>query len=66
MRAEQVEIAVTVRAEVGKTATRRLRTRGQVPAVIYGRGADPIAVSVDEVAFAHSVPAAGRPNISIP
>ena len=60
MRAEQVEIAVTVRAEVGKKATRRLRTRGQVPAVIYGRGADPIAVSVDEAAFGHSVPAAGR------
>jgi len=60
MRAEQVEIPVTVRAEVCKTTTRRLRAQGQVPAVVYGRGADPIAVSVDEAAFGHSVPAAGR------
>ncbi len=60
MRAEQVEIPVTVRAEVGKTANRRLRARGRVPAVVYGRGADPIAVSVDEAVFSRSVPAAGR------
>jgi len=60
MRAEQVEIPVTVRAEVGKTTTRRLRTRGQVPAVVYGRGADPIAVSVEEDTFSRSVAAAGR------
>ncbi|MDH4179817.1 MAG: 50S ribosomal protein L25 [Armatimonadota bacterium] len=59
MRAEQVEIAVTVRAEVGKMASRRLRARGQVPAVVYGRGEDPIAVSVDEAAFSRSVSAAG-------
>ena len=60
MRAEQVEIPVAVRAEVGKRATRRLRAQRQVPAVVYGRGADPIAVAVDEATFSRSVPAAGR------
>ncbi|HUU55543.1 MAG TPA: 50S ribosomal protein L25 [Armatimonadota bacterium] len=59
MRAEQVEIAVTVRAEAGKSASRRLRARGQIPAVVYGRGVDPVAVSVDEGTFARSVPPAG-------
>ncbi len=59
MRAEQVEIAVAVRGEVGTAASRRLRSRGQIPAVVYGRGAEPIAVSVEEAAFRRSVPAGG-------
>lgn len=60
MRAEQVEIPVTVRAEVGKIANRRLRAQGLVPAVVYGRGAEPIAVSVDEETFSRSVTPTAR------
>ncbi len=40
----------TLAAEAGRTigtsATRRLRAAGRIPGVVYGHGADPIAVSV--------------------
>ncbi len=42
---------VTLRAETGRTrgsrASRRLRTLGKVPAVVYGRDMDPVAIAVD-------------------
>jgi large subunit ribosomal protein L25 len=42
---------ITLVAETGRTtgsaASRRLRANGKVPAVLYGRGADPVALTVD-------------------
>ena len=42
---------ITLTAEVGRTlgssATRRLRREGKIPGVVYGHGADPIAVAVE-------------------
>jgi large subunit ribosomal protein L25 len=42
---------VTLRAETGRETgsrpSRRLRRVGQVPAVVYGRGLEPVSVSVD-------------------
>ena len=35
------------RTELGKNANRRLRARGRIPGVVYGRGIDPVSVSVD-------------------
>ncbi|HEX4558810.1 MAG TPA: 50S ribosomal protein L25/general stress protein Ctc, partial [Mycobacterium sp.] len=35
------QIAVTVRTETGKGASRRARRDGKIPAVLYGHGADP-------------------------
>jgi large subunit ribosomal protein L25 len=32
--------------EIGTSSTRRLRTQGKIPGVVYGHGAEPIAVSV--------------------
>ncbi|MFB3880409.1 MAG: 50S ribosomal protein L25 [Armatimonadota bacterium] len=55
MRAEQVQIPAAVRAEVGKAACSRLRANGQIPAVVYGRGTEPIALAVDEAAFTRAV-----------
>jgi large subunit ribosomal protein L25 len=57
MRAEQVELPAVVRSEVGKTASRRLRARGQIPAVVYGKGAEPVPLAVDEAVFARAVSA---------
>jgi large subunit ribosomal protein L25 len=55
MRSEQVEIPVSVRTEVGKIAAKHIRARGHIPAVVYGRGVEPIPVSVDEATFARAV-----------
>lgn len=56
MRAKQVSLTARVRTEVGKTAARKLRAAGLVPAVIYGKGVDPLPVSVEAAAFARAVP----------
>jgi large subunit ribosomal protein L25 len=36
-----------IRQEFGKNANRRMRANGRVPAIVYGRGLDSVAVSVD-------------------
>jgi large subunit ribosomal protein L25 len=40
-------LEVVLREGVGKGPARRLREKGQVPAVVYSRGAKPLSVSVD-------------------
>lgn len=35
------QLAVTVRSETGKGASRRARREGKIPAVLYGHGSDP-------------------------
>jgi large subunit ribosomal protein L25 len=42
----EVKIAAQVRTEFGKGAARRIRRNDQVPAVVYGHGAEPKHVSV--------------------
>ncbi|MFB3880002.1 MAG: 50S ribosomal protein L25 [Armatimonadota bacterium] len=55
MRAEQVEIPVAVRSEVGKIASRHLRAKGMIPAVLYGRGAEPVPLAVERSAFSKAL-----------
>lgn len=40
-------INAEIRKELGKGASKRLRRRGLIPAVFYGRGEKPLAISVD-------------------
>lgn len=42
----EMTIEVTKREQLGKNANRRLRASGQIPAVVYGGGLDPLAISV--------------------
>ena len=44
---DQLDFEVSVRDERGKNAARRLRTRGEVPGVLYGLGRDAVSVTVD-------------------
>ena len=41
------EINVERRAVEGKGASRRLRTAGKIPAIVYGGGLDPVAIQLD-------------------
>ena len=43
---DQVTLRATPRAETGTRPAKRLRREGRVPAVVYGRGLDPISVTV--------------------
>jgi len=45
----EVSIAVEPRAELGKSANRKLRALGRVPGVVYSKTSDPISVSLDPV-----------------
>lgn len=43
----EVSIAVEARDALGKSANRKLRAQGRVPAVVYAKGKDPVSLSVN-------------------
>ncbi len=43
----QIKVKSQVRKEVGKGTARRLRASGKVPAIIYGKGMEPIPIELD-------------------
>jgi len=52
---EQLMLNVKKRVGSGKSAARKLRGKGLVPAVLYGRGQSPLLLAVEEKAFLHSL-----------
>ncbi len=48
----KADLPVVKRADRGKNAARRLRREGMIPAVLYGKGTEPLPLSVDKKAFA--------------
>jgi large subunit ribosomal protein L25 len=59
MRGQQIELSVQARTDVGKTAARRLRRQGRIPAVVYGKGTESLPVSVDATEFVRALPETG-------
>ena len=51
MSLDQTTLNAKSRNETGKGVSRRLRTDGLVPAVIYGKGLTPVSLSVDPIAL---------------
>lgn len=61
MSVAEASIQASRRDETGKGVARRLRRAGRIPAVVYGKGMDPIPLSLDEqeaVSLFHSIPVA--------
>lgn len=50
-RMRRVSLEAEVREGTGKEIARRLRAAGRIPAVLYGRGIDPVSLSVEGKAF---------------
>ncbi|PHS73686.1 MAG: 50S ribosomal protein L25/general stress protein Ctc [Cycloclasticus sp.] len=48
------ELAASIRSDLGKGATRRLRKQDKVPAVIYGAGSEPVAITLAHNELMHS------------
>jgi len=48
------ELAASIRKDLGKGATRRLRKQDMVPAVIYGAGSDPVSITLGHNQLMHS------------
>src|SRR2546430_14485762 len=46
--AQQASLSAQPRSERGKSAARKLRASGRLPAVVYGHGEETQALSVDE------------------
>lgn len=42
----EIKLTAAVRTDFGKGAARRIRRADQVPAVVYGHGAEPVHVSL--------------------
>ncbi len=50
---KKIEIHATVRKSVGNGPARVLRRAGQIPAILYGRGTDPVLLSVNTKDLEH-------------
>jgi large subunit ribosomal protein L25 len=59
---EQRVLAIEARDKVGKGVSRRLRSSGLVPAVVDGKGIEPVAVSIDKKELAAAIAGEGGIN----
>ncbi|MEI2416985.1 50S ribosomal protein L25/general stress protein Ctc [Orrella sp. JC864] len=50
-----MNFTATKRSEQGSSASRRLRRAGRVPAIVYGAGAEPLAIDVDHNDIYHAL-----------
>lgn len=46
-------VSAELRQDAGKSASRRLRRTGRVPAIVYGGGRDPVQLSLDHAYLVH-------------
>lgn len=53
---------VELREQTGKGICRRLRAAGRVPAVVYGKGIEPVAVSLNEKELSEAIAGVGGRN----
>jgi large subunit ribosomal protein L25 len=53
--AQKFTLTVQTRSETGKGAARKIRAAARVPGVLYGKGEDPIPVSLDRRDFIRTV-----------
>lgn len=51
----QAELNVEIRENTGKGVARKLRAAGMVPAVVYGKGMEPTAISVEPKALEQAI-----------
>uniref|UniRef100_A0A831XE50 Large ribosomal subunit protein bL25 n=1 Tax=Geobacter metallireducens TaxID=28232 RepID=A0A831XE50_GEOME len=59
---QQKTMSIELREKVGKGVARKLRAKGRVPGVVYGKGIEPVAVSVDAKELAGAIVGEGGHN----
>jgi large subunit ribosomal protein L25 len=62
---EFAKVSVEVRTQIGKGGSHKVRAAGKVPGVLYGRKAEPVAVTFDEKALLKSLDKEKRRNTVI-
>ena len=53
----EISISVKMRHAAGKSANRKLRAEGRVPAIVYAKGKDPVSVSLNPVQLERKIKA---------
>ncbi|HLB62448.1 MAG TPA: 50S ribosomal protein L25 [Actinomycetota bacterium] len=61
----ELKLKAERREGTGKGVARKLRASGRVPAVLYGQGVVPVAVSVDARELFHALHTAGGANVLV-
>lgn len=59
---QQKTMSIELREKVGKGVARKLRANGRVPGVVYGKGVEPVAVSVSAKELAGAIAGEGGRN----
>ncbi|HTL71152.1 MAG TPA: 50S ribosomal protein L25 [Candidatus Eisenbacteria bacterium] len=62
---EQIQLKATIRDTRGKQASKKLRTAGLVPAVVYHRGEEPVSITLVDKEISKIVQGHGGENILI-
>ncbi len=62
---ETYELEAQVRTRTGKGAARKLRLKGEIPAICYRKGIDAIPLSVDRLSITRLIEKAARRNVLI-
>jgi large subunit ribosomal protein L25 len=63
--AQEVTLVADANRQVGKSAARKIRREGKVPAIVYGLGSDPTPVAVPSREFEHILHGPGGMNTLI-
>ena len=59
---EQKQLNIELRTKTGKGISRQLRAKGYAPAVVYGKGIEPVAISVNAKEFFAAIAGEGGQN----
>lgn len=59
---QQTQMKIETRTSVGKGISRKLRAAGRIPGVVYGRGMEPVPVSVEPKALNAAIAGEGGIN----
>ncbi len=59
---QQTQMKIETRTSVGKGISRKLRAAGKIPGVVYGRGMEPVPVSVEPKALSAAIAGEGGLN----
>jgi len=59
---QQTQMKVEIRTGTGKGISRRLRNAGLIPGVVYGRGMEPVPITIEPKALASAIAGEGGMN----
>jgi large subunit ribosomal protein L25 len=59
---QQTQMKIETRTSTGKGISRRLRAAGRIPGIVYGRGVEPVAVSLEPKALNTAIAGEGGLN----